>query len=121
MKIFFEDPVIPPNGYEGQNWRDDFQLTVHLQDEVNIVKKYGNIFLTNIHRVFESTHQDTSFEDLNTSEYFLGSKPVVKTTDSKIDLGDIVRDIDELMILNDEAHHVHSPSLSHWLQDTILL
>lgn len=112
LKIFFEDPVIPPNGYEGQNWRDDFQLTVHLQDEVNIARKYGNIFLTNIHRVFDNNQKDASFEDLNTSEYFLGSKPVVRTTDSKIDLGDIVRDIDELMILNDEAHHIHDQSLA---------
>ncbi|MDR0549219.1 MAG: type III restriction endonuclease subunit R, partial [Deltaproteobacteria bacterium] len=32
-------------------------------------------------------------------------------TDSKIDLGAIVRNVDELMIINDEAHHVHDPSL----------
>lgn len=24
LKIFFEDPILPDNGYEGQNWRDDF-------------------------------------------------------------------------------------------------
>ena len=68
-----------------------FQLTIHIQDEVNIVRKYGNIFLTNIHRVYDSNQKDASFDDLDTSEYFLGSKPVIKTTDSKIDLGDIVR------------------------------
>ena len=45
-------------------------------------------------------------------DYFLGKKPVGATTDSKVDLGDIVRDIDELMILNDEAHHVHDPKLA---------
>ncbi len=112
LKIFFEDPIIPPNGYEGRNWRDDFQLTVHIQDEVNIIRKYGNIFLTNIHRVFDNRKKAASVEDLNTSEYFLGPNPVVRTLDSKIDLGDIVRDIDELMIMNDEAHHVHSPSLT---------
>ena len=112
LKIFFEDPIIPENGFEGRNWKDDFQLTLHLQDEVNVVRKYGNIFLSNIHRVFDSNHKEASFEDQNTTEYFLGSKPVTKTTDSKIDLGDIVRDIDELMVLNDEAHHVHDPSLA---------
>ncbi|MDW7727518.1 MAG: DEAD/DEAH box helicase family protein [Candidatus Methanoperedens sp.] len=112
LKIFFEDPVLPENGLEGRNWRDDFQLTLHLQDEVNVVRKYGNIFLTNIHRVFDSNHKEPSFNDTDTSEYFLGSKPVTKTTDSRIDLGDIVRDVDELMVLNDEAHHVHDQSLA---------
>ena len=33
LRIFFEDPVLPPNGYsggfEGRNWCDDFQLTLH--------------------------------------------------------------------------------------------
>ena len=45
-------------------------------------------------------------------DYFLGKKPTGATTDSKVDLGDIVRDIDELMVLNDEAHHVHDPKLA---------
>ena len=35
-----------------QTWRDDFQLTLYIQDEVNITRKTGNIFLTNIHRVY---------------------------------------------------------------------
>ncbi|MFH1472466.1 MAG: DEAD/DEAH box helicase family protein [Nanoarchaeota archaeon] len=112
LKIFFDDPILPDNGFMGKNWKDDFQLTVHLQDNVNVVKSYGNIFLTNIHRVFDNNQERASFQDHDTSEYFLGSKPVTKTTDSKIDLGDIVRDIDELMILNDEAHHIHDPSLA---------
>ncbi len=45
-------------------------------------------------------------------DYFLGKKPVGATTDSKLDLGDIVRDIDELLIMNDEAHHVHDEKLA---------
>jgi type III restriction enzyme len=48
-------------------------------------------------------------------DYFLGKRPTGATTDSKIELGVIVRDIDELMILNDEAHHIHNPSLA-WFQ-----
>ncbi|MCB0126369.1 MAG: hypothetical protein KDE58_29125, partial [Caldilineaceae bacterium] len=31
---------------------------------------------------------------------------------SKVDLGMIVRDIDELMVLNDEAHHIHDSRLA---------
>ena len=36
LKIFHEDPILPPNGYEGQNWQDDFQLTLHVQDEIGM-------------------------------------------------------------------------------------
>lgn len=112
LKIFFEDPIIPQDGYCGRNWKDDFQLTIHMQDDVNIVRKEGNIFLTNIHRVFESNNQAPSFEDEDTTNYFLGEKAVSSTNESKVDLGEIVREIDELMVLNDEAHHVHEPSLA---------
>ncbi|PJE51568.1 MAG: type III restriction endonuclease subunit R [Candidatus Yanofskybacteria bacterium CG10_big_fil_rev_8_21_14_0_10_36_16] len=112
LKIFFEDPVLPDNGFAGQNWRDDFQLTLHIQDEIGVVKKTGNIFLTNIHRVYESNSSAASFEDENTARYFLGEKPVGATNESKVDLGVIVRDIDELVVLNDEAHHIHDGRLA---------
>lgn len=112
LKIFYDDPVIPDNGFEGQNWQDDFQLSLHIQDEVRIVNKTGNIFLTNIHRVYEGNDREASFEDDDTSDYFLGSKPVSKTNQSQVDLGKIVREIDEIAVLNDEAHHVHNPKLA---------
>ena len=112
LRYFMMDPVLPDNGYEGQNWQDDFQLTLHIQDNVNMINKTGNIFLTNIHRVFASNRTPPSFEDEDTSDYFLGEKAVKSTTDSKLDLGDIVRDIDELAILNDEAHHIHEKGLA---------
>ena len=112
LKIFYEDPILPDNGYEGQNWNDDFQLTVHIQDEIGIIRKTGNLFISNIHRVFENNFKEPSFEDENLSDYFLGRKPSGATTDSKIDLGDIVREIDELVVLNDEAHHIHDEKLA---------
>ena len=112
LRIFWQDPILPDNGYEGQNWQDDFQLTVHIQDDVNITRKTGNIFLTNIHRIYTSNLKESSFEDENLRDYFLGKKPTGATTDSNIDVGDIVRDIDELMILNDEAHHIHDERLA---------
>ncbi|MBU4082630.1 DEAD/DEAH box helicase family protein [Patescibacteria group bacterium] len=112
LKIFFEDPILPDNGFEGQNWKDDFQMTIHMQDEINTVRKTGNIFLTNIHRVYNSKDNIPSFDDENTMGYFLGDKPVAKTSDSKVNIGEIVRDVDELMILNDEAHHIHDERLA---------
>ncbi len=112
LRIFHEDPVLPDNGYDGRNWVHDFQLTLHLQDEVRITRPTGNIFLTNIHRVYSGNDIPPSPDDENTMDYFLGKRPTGATTDSKVDLGMIVRDIDELMILNDEAHHIHDKELA---------
>lgn len=112
LKIFFNDPLLPENGYEGQNWQDEFQMTLHIQDDVSIVRKTGNLFLTNIHRVYAGSDMEPSFDDENLEDYFLGKRPVGKTTDSKIDLGVIVREIDELVVINDEAHHIHDSRLA---------
>ena len=94
------------------NWRDDFQLTLHKQDQVTITRPTGNIFLTNIHRVYAGDDIPASPDDDNTMDYFLGKRPTGATIDSKVDLGMIVRDIDELMVLNDEAHHIHDPRMA---------
>lgn len=115
LKIFFQDPVLPDNGHAGQNWRDDFQMALHIQDDVRIVRPTGNIFLTNIHRVYLGTVPEPSLDDDDLRNYFLdpfGPKPVGKTTDSKTDLGEIVREIEELAVFNDEAHHIHDPSMA---------
>ena len=112
LRIFFADPVLPDNGVDGRNWRDDFQLTLHRQDEVRITRPTGNIFLTNIHRVYAGDDMPASPDDEDTMDYFLGKRPTGATTDSKVDLGMIVRDIDELMVLNDEAHHIHDPRMA---------
>lgn len=112
LKLFFEDPIIPDNGFDGRNWCDDFQLTLHLQDEVRVTQPTGNIFLTNIHRVYAGKDIPPAPEDDDTMDFFLGKRPTGATTESKVDLGMIVRDINELMVLNDEAHHIHDSRLA---------
>ncbi|TAN45331.1 MAG: type III restriction endonuclease subunit R [Nitrospirae bacterium] len=112
LRIFFNDPLLPDNGHEGRNWQDDFQLTLHIQDDVSVIRKTGNIFLTNIHRVYAGNEIEPSFDDENLEDYFLGRRPTGKTTDSKVDLGVIVREIDELVVINDEAHHIHDNRLA---------
>jgi type III restriction enzyme len=111
LKIFFNDPVLPENGYEGQNWRDDFQPTLHVQDEVGVISDTGNIFLTNIHRVYEGPPAP-SFDDANVLDYFGGRRPRGKTNESQVDLGQIVREVPDLVVINDEAHHIHDPRMA---------
>lgn len=115
LRIFFNDPVLPDNGFAGRNWREDFQMVLHVQDDVRAIRPAGNLFLTNIHRVYLGEVREPSLDDDDLSDYFLapfGARPAGKTTDSQLDLGEIVRDIDELAIFNDEAHHIHDSRLA---------
>jgi type III restriction enzyme len=112
LKVFFEDPILPDNGFLSRDWREDFRLDLHIQDDVHVTNSIGNIFLTNIHRVYESSGHVASFDDVDTTDYFLGKRPSGKTNDSKVDLAAIVREVNELVVLNDEAHHIHDERLA---------
>ena len=103
---FRTDAIVRKENLDRYDDRDD------IQDDVNITRKCGNIFLTNIHRVYAGNDVEPSFEDDDLMDYFLGKRPTGKTTDSKVDLGDIVREIDELVVLNDEVHHIHDNRLA---------
>ena len=111
LRIFHEDHVIPHNGYEGRDWESSFTMQLHKQDEVRSHVETGNLFLTNIHRVYVRDITPPSAADEDTRDYFLGPKPK-DPTDNKVDLGDLVRDLDELLIINDEAHHIHDGRLA---------
>ncbi|MDE2507322.1 MAG: type III restriction endonuclease subunit R, partial [Planctomycetota bacterium] len=68
-----------------------------------------------IHRVYLGDAPEPSLDDDDLRDYFLelfGPTPVGKTTDSKADLGEIVREVDELAVFNDEAHHIHDPRMA---------
>ena len=110
--IFRNDPVIPENGYDGRNWKRDFCPELHIQDDIGQISQNGNIFLTNIHRVYMN-------ETLPTREtYWLGEKPVPNADRSGgMDLGKIIRSkqIHDLVVFNDEAHHIHSKNLQ-WFE-----
>jgi len=110
LKMFFDEPFIPENGFDDKDWKNDFLLTLHIQDDLKPITESGNIFLTNIHRVFFNEDPQQSFETT-----FLGIKPKPDADTSKgLDLGKVLRSdkIKDLVVLNDEAHHIHDPSLA---------
>ena len=111
LRIFSQDPLIPKDGFYEKNWKSDFRMTLHIQDDLKPKSSDGNIFLSNIHRVYEKTDSEPSIDDDNVKDYFIG-KPVSKTIDSKHTLSGLVRGIDDLVVLNDEAHHIHDSKLS---------
>ncbi|MDD5530312.1 MAG: DEAD/DEAH box helicase family protein [bacterium] len=119
LKIFKNDPLIPEDGFEGKDWHSDFQLAIHLQDELKAISPAGNIFLTNVHRIFLNDDNAPSFEDTNTLNYFVGEKPTPYADKSaKLDLGEILRSakLKDLVVMNDEAHHIHDEKLA-WFKN----
>lgn len=107
LRIFRHDPIIPEDGYNGRNWSSDFQMQVHVQDDVRTFSATGNIFLTNVHRIYPQ--KKINFENSSDlTEIFLGNKPAQSIKESGTSLADVLAKLPDLMIVNDEAHHFHS-------------
>lgn len=113
LAVFQRDPVLPENDYQGREWRNDFQLNVHRQDEIGSISDAGNIFLSNIHRLFNNEATPPSFDDADTADYFLGTAPSSKNSGPSLDK--VLPELSDLMIFNDEAHHIHDEKLA-WFQ-----
>ncbi|MCO5286702.1 MAG: DEAD/DEAH box helicase family protein [Chitinophagaceae bacterium] len=110
LKMFLDEPFIPENGMDDKDWKNDFQLTLHIQDELKPITASGNIFLTNVHRIFFNEEPEETVESI-----FLGAKPKPNADTSRgLDLGKILRSdkIKDLVVMNDEAHHIHDSSLA---------
>lgn len=86
-------------------------MTLHIQDDVSIVRKTGNLFLTNIHRAYAEMIPPHLSTTTISKIIFSVYAPREATNESKVDLGLIVREIDELVVINDEAHHIHDSRL----------
>lgn len=103
--IFYQDPVIP------EEWRPEFQMQVVLQDEPGGTTTTGAIYLTNIHRLYESRNNNRQQEDESAGIF----GPPVKRAQA-LETGAALRERitrhPSLMVLNDEAHHLHDPDLA---------
>jgi len=95
-KIFRKDPLIPPE------WMSDWQMTVILRDAPTPSTTPGTLYLTNVQRLYERGERppETPIEAL------LGPKPKKETLTSE-ELLDRIVSHGELMIMNDEGHHLH--------------
>lgn len=104
--IFYQDPLIP------DEWRSDFQMQVVLQDEAGGATTTGAIYLTNIHRLYPSRENNNSESEEEANSIF--GPPVVRGR--ALDTGESLRTRitahPRLMVINDEAHHLHDPDLA---------
>ena len=46
LNIFRNDPCLPEDGIDNQNWKIDFfsNVEIHIQKQARIKKNFGNIF-----------------------------------------------------------------------------
>ncbi|MHB1538717.1 MAG: DEAD/DEAH box helicase [Solirubrobacteraceae bacterium] len=104
---FRRDPLVPPE------WTHDFDLAVILQDELSPVTARGVLYLTNIHRLYEpASNRGKAKSAPNPVEAMVGPR-VNRDIDasSAEQLFDAIASRERVMVLNDEAHHVHDEKL----------
>jgi type III restriction enzyme len=108
---FRRDPLVPPE------WSHDFDLTVLLQDDPAPVTARGVLYLTNVHRLYEPpAARGKTKAAPNPVEAMLGPRVNRDVeTSSAEELFDRIAERRRVMVLNDEAHHVHDEKLK-WNQ-----
>ncbi|MEJ5226810.1 DEAD/DEAH box helicase family protein [Thermodesulfovibrio sp.] len=106
-KIFHSLLLIPPP------WKPHWNLKVTLREDDSPLNPSGNIIVNNIQQLYESRKQE--WQPQNVIDEILGSKPQKDLTKPPEILIDKIKRLDNLMVINDEAHHVHDENL-RWHQ-----
>lgn len=109
-RIFYELPLIPPE------WRGTWSQKVILRGESTEPDPSGNLFLTNIHQLYESREQEWTPQ--NALDALLGRKPVKDLASYQRSMLERLKELVDLVVLNDEAHHVHDEDLT-WSQSLL--
>jgi len=103
-RIFSKDPLIPTE------WKHEWDMEVVLREEPLSKTRKGIILLTNIQRLYEREESDEAF---NPASKLLGKKPSEeKVGQSAEDLTKKLMRLNNLIIINDEAHHVHDLTIN---------
>ena len=105
-KIFKEWDLIP------SEWKHDWQMTYILRGESRKTSTEGTLYLTNIHQLYEPRNNNNYDNPVNR---LLGPKPKEATGSWEENLLDRIKAHDDLLIINDEAHHVHDEELE-WMK-----
>jgi len=107
-RIFAELPLVPPE------W--SFGLKVILRGESTEPDAGGNLFLTNIQQVYESRGQAGT--PLNPVDAILGRRPIKDLASQQRPILGRIKQLRDLVVINDEAHHVHDEELE-WAKTLI--
>lgn len=111
-RIFYELPLVPPE------WRGRWALKTILRGESAEPDPSGNLFLVNIQQIYES--RETQWTPANAVDALLGRKPVQDLASHERSMLERLKSLPHLVVLNDEAHHVHDDDLQ-WNQTLLAL
>lgn len=101
-KIFHNLPITPPE------WKSEIAPQVILRGDAREPLSTGNIFLTNIQQIYDDNGGPEA--PINPVAAILGKAPKANITTATPMLERVKR-VRNLMVLNDEAHHVHDEEL----------
>jgi len=99
--IFQNYPFIPPE------WEADFDLQLVFQSQVTAPHAFGTLYLTNVQQLYEEKAPEPS----NVIREAIGPRVVEDRPVARVDLESALAEHPDLLVLNDEAHHVHSDDL----------
>ena len=104
-RIFHQLPLIPPE------WKGGFSQRVILRGDAAEPAPSGNLFLANVQQLYES--RDEEWTAGNAVEALLGRKPAQDLASSgQRSMLERIKSLTDLVVLNDEAHHVHDEALA---------
>ena len=103
-RIFHQLPLVPPE------WKGRFAQNVTLRGDASVPSGTGNLFLTNIHQLYEAREQAPSPE--NAVDAMLGPRPAKELAAVGPTMLERVKSVPDLVVINDEAHHVHDENLA---------
>ena len=109
-RIFHQLPLIPPE------WRGRFAQNVILRGDAAVPSGTGNLFLTNIHQLYEA--REKAWPPQNAADAMLGAKPAKDLAAAESTMLERVKSLRDLVVINDEAHHVHDEKLA-WSQSLL--
>ncbi|OGW33249.1 MAG: hypothetical protein A2X58_10935 [Nitrospirae bacterium GWC2_56_14] len=102
--VFNTLPIIPPE------WKDYFSgLQTFMRGDSRAPSASGNLFLTNIQQIYEDNGSPAA--PINPIAALLGNVPKGNMNAGQSML-DRIKKLNNLMVLNDEAHHVHDEDLA---------
>jgi type III restriction enzyme len=102
-KLFYQFPFIP------SAWKHLWNPTIKMRGDESPLSSSGNIIVNNIHQLYESRIKEWKPESI--IEAFLGRTPQKDPTKPPQVLLERIKELDNIIVLNDEAHHVHDDEL----------
>ena len=108
-RIFHQLPLVPPE------WRARFAQNVILRGDVAEPSGTGNLFLTNVHQLYEAREKAWTARNPVDARRGAPAKDLATAGPTMLER---VKSLRDLVVINDEAHHVHDEKLA-WSQSLL--